>query len=29
MELSGNFSDAVDNWLGIPYHILDAIPIRD
>jgi hypothetical protein len=29
MELSGSFGDSVDNWLGIPYHVLDSIPIRD
>ena len=23
METSGNFSDKVDSWLDIPYHMLD------
>jgi hypothetical protein len=29
METSGHFSNKVDSWLGIPYHMLDQLAIRD
>lgn len=29
MELSGYFGESIDNWLGIPYHVLDSLSIRE
>lgn len=29
MELTGQFSDRVDNLLGLPYHLLDQLSIRE
>jgi hypothetical protein len=29
METSGSFGDTVDNWLGIPHHVLDQLSLRD
>jgi hypothetical protein len=29
METTGLHSDKVDTWLGLPYHQLDSLSVRD
>ncbi len=29
LRTTGNFAERIDNWLGLPYHLLDTLPVTE